>query len=108
MFQLRLLLASPTDLLLQLDFAENSLSTFFFLEAGRSTATADLTAQDAPVHLRLHQAHRRVRGELLSVMLSLFYSLPRCSRRCAMRRRARATVAALVDVELPPVHLQLF
>ena len=36
-FQLRLLLASPTDLLLQLDFAGNSLSTFFFLTAGRTT-----------------------------------------------------------------------
>ena len=31
--QFRLLLAPPTDLLLPLDFAENSLSTFFFLAA---------------------------------------------------------------------------
>ena len=32
--QFRLLLAPPIDLLLPLDFAENSLSTFFFLVAG--------------------------------------------------------------------------
>jgi len=35
--QLHLLLASLADLLLQLDFIGNSLSTFFFLTAGRTT-----------------------------------------------------------------------
>ena len=41
-------------------------------------------------------------------MLSPFYSLPRCSRRYAVRHHDRATVAAMAGEELTLVSLLLF
>ena len=56
-------------------------------------------------HLRLCRVHRRVRGELLSMMLSPFYSQPRCCRCGTVRHRTRA---AMAGVELTPRRLLLF
>ena len=56
-------------------------------------------------HLRLHQAYRRDRGELLNAILTLFETLLRHCRGYAVSRRARA---AMASVESSPVHLLPF
>ena len=61
--------------------------------------------QAAPDRLRLHQAHRRDRGELLSVMFASLLPLLNHDSSYVVRRRARATMAG---VELSPVHLLPF
>ena len=51
--------------------------------------------QAIPDRLRLHQAHRRDRGELLNVMCTSLLTLPHSCRGYAVSRRARAAMAGV-------------
>ena len=61
--------------------------------------------QAIPDHLRLHQAHRCDRGELLNMMFTSLLTLPHSCRGYAVSRRARAAMAGM---ESSPVQLLLF
>ena len=95
MFQFRLLLAHPTELLLPLDFTESSLSTFIFLAAGDLDRNSDSPWPASSGELLPFLVDSTASSRCCSTYSILAYLFCHCSRRNAVVDEVRSAVISV-------------